>query len=59
MGIIPVAPTPPTGNVYTYTSAAGADYEIEFTIEEDTGGFSAGDYIASQNGIAEAPADPV
>jgi len=37
MGIIPVAPTPPTGNVYTYTSAAGADYEIEFTIEEDTG----------------------
>ena len=53
MGIVPAAPTPPTGNAYTYgITATGDTYEIEFTLEEDTGGYEAGTYTATPNGIA-------
>ena len=52
MGIVPAAPTPPTGNAYTYGGTTGDTYEIEFTLEEDTGGYSAGTYTASPDGIA-------
>ncbi len=33
MGKVPVAPTPPTGNAYTYKSAAGTTYCISFNLE--------------------------
>jgi general secretion pathway protein G len=52
MGIVPAAPTPPTGNAYTYTSpTGGATYTITFTLEEATGGYLVGAHTASQNGI--------
>lgn len=51
MGQVPSAPTPPAGNVYTYTSAAGADYSIAFTLEGPTGGLAAGAHTATPAGI--------
>jgi len=54
MGIVPAAPTPPTGNAYTYISASpGSTYSITFTLEEDTGGYEAGTYTATPNGVAK------
>jgi len=51
MGQVPAAPTPPTGNVYTYTSADGSTYGIAFTLEGATGGLAAGAHTASPSGI--------
>lgn len=50
MGLVPSAPTPPTGNVYTYTGTAGA-YCIDFTLEGATGQLAAGANNATQDGI--------
>jgi len=53
MGIVPANPSPGGAN-YSYLSAAGTTYSITFTLEEDTGGFSAGAYTASPDGIASS-----
>lgn len=50
MGQVPAAPTPPTGNVYVYTSA-GTTYTIAFTLEGTTGGLSSGARTATPSGI--------
>lgn len=51
MGLVPSAPTPPTGNAYTYTSADGSTYSLTFTLEGATGGLSAAGHTASPAGI--------
>ena len=51
MGLVPAAPTPPSGNAYTYTSADGSTYGIAFTLEGVTGGLAAGAHAASPAGI--------
>jgi len=51
MGIVPANPTP-GGAVYSYLSADGSTYTITFTLEEDTGGYSAGAYTASPDGVS-------
>ncbi len=52
MGLIPTAPTPPAGNVYTYTSASPySTYSIAFTLEGVTGGLAAGAHTATPAGI--------
>ena len=51
MGRVPEAPTPPAGNIYTYASTDGADYEIEFTLEGNTGGLDLGANCATSAGI--------
>lgn len=52
MGLVPAAPTPPTGNVYTYTqTGAGTGYTVAFTLEGATGGLSAGANCAKPAGI--------
>lgn len=48
---VPAAPTPPTGNVYTYTSADGSTYSIAFTLEAATGSLTSGAHTASPAGI--------
>ncbi|MFA5133765.1 MAG: prepilin-type N-terminal cleavage/methylation domain-containing protein [Patescibacteria group bacterium] len=51
MGQVPSAPTPPTGNTYTYTSADGSTYSIGFTLEGTTGGLEAGAHTATPSGL--------
>jgi prepilin-type N-terminal cleavage/methylation domain-containing protein len=61
MGLIPAAPTPPTGNVYTYCSATAAapgtcaasteSFIIGFTLEGATGGLAAGARTATPEGL--------
>ncbi|MFH1427616.1 MAG: prepilin-type N-terminal cleavage/methylation domain-containing protein [Patescibacteria group bacterium] len=52
MGKVPAAPTPPTGNVYTYTApVGGATYTIAYTLEGVTGGVPAGAQVADPEGI--------
>ena len=58
LSAVPGAPVPPAGNVYTYLSADGSTYTIEFTLEQNTGSLTGGPnstYIASPAGIAEKP----
>ncbi|MFH1193536.1 MAG: type II secretion system protein [bacterium] len=50
MGTIPTNPTP-GGVAYTYTSAAGADYTLTFTLEGQTGGLGVGTHTATPSGI--------
>lgn len=50
MGLVPSNPTPNGAN-YQYTSAAGADYSITFTLEGATGQLAAGARTATQDGI--------
>lgn len=61
MGLVPAAPTPPTGNAYAYCSATSAapttcaasteSYMIAFTLEGVTGGLAAGAHNATPAGI--------
>lgn len=51
MGQVPSAPTPPSGNVYTYESDATDTYSITFTLEGPTGGLAAGAHTATPSGI--------
>ena len=52
MNSIPTAPTPPAGNVYTYTSASPySSYSLVFTLEGGTGGLSSGAHTASASGV--------
>src|SRR3989338_1229222 len=56
MGQVPAAPTPPTGNAYTYSSCASgsgtcAAYSIEFSLETGTGNLAAGSHTATPSGI--------
>lgn len=51
MSATPVAPTPPAGNVYAYTSSTTATYEIAFELEGATGGLAAGAHTATPGGI--------
>jgi len=51
MGLVPQAPTPPTGNAYTYLSSDGTDYSITFTLEGATGQLDAGGNCANPDGI--------
>ena len=61
---VPAAPTPPSGNIYTYNSwdSQGGNecqgavvvcgyYEITFVLESGTGNLSAGTHVASPSGI--------
>lgn len=55
LSAVPAAPVPPAGNAYTYLSADGLTYTIEFTLEQNTGSLTGGPnrtYIASPAGIA-------
>lgn len=64
MGQVPPAPTPPTGNIYTYCSTASAgsatcavstsSYVINFTLEGTTGGLTDTD----ADGTIECTATP-
>ncbi len=64
MSGVPAAPTPPTGNAYTYkawdvpakttactTGTACGYYEITFTLEAATGGYALGAHTASPAGV--------
>lgn len=52
LATVPVAPTPPAGNAYTYTqTGSGAGYTLVFTLEGQTGSLSAGAHTASASGI--------
>jgi len=64
MGLVPSAPTPPSGNTYTYsawtdsakgtactTGVACGYYEVGFTLEGATGGLALGAHTASPSGI--------
>ncbi len=50
MPLIPLAPTPPTGNSYTYTGTAST-YEIKFTLEGAVGSLAAGVVLATPSGM--------
>ncbi len=50
MSQIPANPEP-GGSDYIYQSIDGKEYTIKFTIETDTGGFKAGNVIATPSGI--------
>lgn len=50
MPLIPLAPTPPTGNSYTYAGSA-ATYEILFTLEGAVGSLAAGQVKATPSGM--------
>jgi len=50
MGLVPSNPTP-NGADYTYSSAAGADYSLTFTLEGATGQLSSGANCANPDGI--------
>ncbi|MBU1179770.1 prepilin-type N-terminal cleavage/methylation domain-containing protein [Patescibacteria group bacterium] len=51
MGLVPTAPTPPTGDTYTYASFDGSTYTATFTLEGATGGLPLGAHSASPSGI--------
>lgn len=52
MGLVPSAPTPPTGNVYTYVSDTnGSTFTITFTLEGATGGLANGNHTATPVGL--------
>lgn len=51
MGLVPSAPTPPSGDAYTYAISDGSTYGIAFTLEGTTGGLAAGAHTASPAGI--------
>lgn len=52
LSAVPTAPTPPTGNAYTYASASPySSYTLVFTLEGVTGGLAAGAHTASQGGM--------
>ena len=51
MGLVPSAPTPPSGNEYRYFSSSTAAYKIMFTLEGDTGQLKTGANCANSNGI--------
>ncbi len=51
MGLVPEAPTPPGGDVYTYTAAAVDTYTIEFELEGKTGSLDPGPHCATPDGI--------
>ncbi len=53
MGSVPQNPTPAATNLphYTYNSAAGVNYTLEFGLENVTGGLGAGLHTASEAGI--------
>lgn len=51
MGLVPAAPTPPTGDVYTYAISDGTTYSIAFTLEAQTGSLAAGAHTATPAGI--------
>ncbi|PIR92860.1 hypothetical protein COT99_04000 [Candidatus Falkowbacteria bacterium CG10_big_fil_rev_8_21_14_0_10_43_10] len=48
---LPLAPTPPDGNSYVYSSADGKIYSIVFSLEKVTGSLSEGEHTATQAGI--------
>ena len=49
---IPTAPTPPSGNAYTYASASPySTYSVVFTLEGVSGGLSSGAHTATPGGI--------
>jgi len=50
MGVVPAAPTPPTGNAYTYTGSA-TTYGITFSLEKKTGSVDTGTRTATPAGI--------
>lgn len=52
MKIVPKAPEPPVGNVYTYANATSyTDYTLQYTLETGAGGISSGLHTASSRGI--------
>ena len=51
MGLVPEAPTPPTGDIYTYASFDGSTYTVSFTLEGATGGLPVGAHTASPSGL--------
>jgi type II secretory pathway pseudopilin PulG len=54
MGQVPSAPTPPNGNVYSFTSCTTAPcntYTLTFVLETGTGSLAAGTHTASPSGI--------
>ncbi len=52
MGLVPSAPTPPSGNAYTYTASATDTYTISFTLEGNTGSLAAGVNCATPKGFS-------
>ncbi|MFA6106942.1 MAG: prepilin-type N-terminal cleavage/methylation domain-containing protein [Patescibacteria group bacterium] len=53
MAVVPTAPTPPTGNAYTYAmTETGASYTLTYTLEGASGGIVAGAHTATPAGIA-------
>jgi len=50
MGVVPAAPTPPTGNAYVYTGSA-TTYGITFSLEKKTGSVDTGTRTATPAGI--------
>ena len=51
MGLVPEAPTPPSGNTYEYTAAATDSYTIEFFLEGATGSLDPDENCATPDGI--------
>ena len=52
LATVPVAPTPPAGDVYAYTqTSSGSGYTLVFNLEGSSGGFSSGAHTASPAGL--------
>lgn len=50
MGALPSNPTP-NGTPYTYTAGTASSYNLTFTLEQASGGLTAGLHTATPNGI--------
>lgn len=50
MGAVPSNPTP-NGTAYTYLAGTASSYTISFTLEQASGGLTAGGHTATPNGI--------
>ena len=51
LATVPSSPTPPPGNVYTYTSTDGSTYSIAFTLEGTSGGLALGIHTQTPAGL--------
>ena len=52
MSVVPTNPLP-NGMAYTYASAGGSSYTLEYELEGPTGGMSAGTHMATPAGISD------
>lgn len=51
MALVPKAPEPPSGDLYTYTSIDTSTYQLTYTLEGTTGGIAPGPHTATPAGI--------